>query len=128
MRIPLSKFKKLQLRPKIKVFQLLLLATAFVLSPMEVFSQQKTVSGQITDDTGASLPGANVLIKGTTDGTVTDIEGNYSLNAAAEDILVISSVGFVSQEILVGNQSTISPVMATDVQQLEELVVTGYSQ
>ena len=88
---------------------------------------QQTVAGKVTESiTGAGLPGVNVLIKGTTTGAVSDAEGNYSLSAASSDVLVFSSVGYVSQEITVGSQSTININLSEDIQSLEQIVVTGY--
>ncbi len=88
---------------------------------------QQTVSGQITDDNNDPIPGVNVIIQGTTAGTVTDAFGNYSISASSNDVLVFSFVGYVTQEIQVGNQTTINVTLATDVQQLQEVVVTGYT-
>ena len=86
------------------------------------------VSGTVTSasDEGG-LPGVNVLVKGTTQGTVTDIEGSYSINVPNEDdILVFSSIGYVSQEVPVNGQTTINLSMEEDVQSLDEIVVIGY--
>ncbi|MGD1890382.1 MAG: SusC/RagA family TonB-linked outer membrane protein [Cyclobacteriaceae bacterium] len=86
-----------------------------------------TVSGTVTSpNDNEGLPGVNVLVKGTTQGTVTDIEGKYSINAEENDILVFSSIGFVSQEVPVDGRSTINITMTEDVQALEEIVVIGY--
>ncbi|GJM29612.1 MAG: SusC/RagA family TonB-linked outer membrane protein [Cyclobacteriaceae bacterium] len=90
---------------------------------------QNVVTGKITDtNSGEGLPGANVLIKGTTNGTVTDVDGNFSLNATSEEVLVISSVGYITQEIPVGAQTSINVTMSEDLTQLEELVVIGYGE
>ncbi|MEM6841316.1 MAG: TonB-dependent receptor [Bacteroidota bacterium] len=108
-------------------FLSLLLLLSFMASS-GLFAQSRAVTGQITaDEDGESLPGVNILIKGTTTGTVTDIDGNYRITAPSpETILVFSSVGFVSEEITVGNQSTINMVLSSDVQSLSEVVVIGY--
>jgi len=88
---------------------------------------QNVITGTITDAvTGEGLPGVNILIKGTTTGTVTDFEGNYSLEAGEAETLVISSVGYLSQEIAVGNKSVIDIRLDEDIQALDEIVVTGY--
>lgn len=88
---------------------------------------QQTITGKVTDgSTGDGLPGVNVLVKGTTTGAVTDIEGSYSLSAASTNVLVFSSVGYLSQEVTVGSQSTISITLSEDIQSLEEIVVIGY--
>ena len=89
---------------------------------------QTSVSGQVTDaDENSTLPGVNVLVKGTTLGTVTDIDGNYQISAPdGEATLVFSSVGYASQEVPVGNQTTVNVALEPDVQSLEEVVVTSF--
>jgi len=88
---------------------------------------QQQVSGKVTDDTGEALPGVNVLIEGTSKGTVTDIDGNYSIALEAyENVLVFSFVGFVTQRIDVGTRSTVNVAMEEDIASLEEVVVIGY--
>ncbi len=88
---------------------------------------QSTITGTVTDDLGGPLPGANVLVKGTTNGTQTDFDGNYTITASADAILVFSYIGFARQEVPVNGQSTINVQMAEDASQLAEVVVTGYS-
>ena len=87
-----------------------------------------TVTGKITSAEDATgLPGVNVIVKGTVQGTVTDIEGNYNIEVAdASTVLTFSSVGFVTQEIVVGSQSVIDILLITDLTALEEIVVIGY--
>ncbi len=90
-------------------------------------AQSKSVSGKVIDDTGSSLPGVNVLEKGTSNGTVTDAEGVFRLSvASSESILVFSFVGMVSQQVPVGNQSDISVSLVSDASTLSEIVVVGY--
>ena len=88
---------------------------------------QKTVSGVVTDNTQTPLIGVTVLVVGTATGTITDIDGNYSINVEDGATLSFSYTGFASQEIEVGNQSVIDVTMQEDVAQLSEVVVTGYS-
>ena len=97
-------------------------------NPTANFSSQiKNVSGRVTDSTGAPLPGVTVLIKGTTQGTVTDFDGNYSISdVPVNGTLVFSFVGMRTQEIVVGNQSMINVVMAEDAIGIEEVVAIGY--
>lgn len=90
------------------------------------FAQQKTITGTVTDDTGLPLPGANVIIKGTSTGTQSDFDGNYSINANVGQTLTFSYVGFDTKEVKVGNQNTIS-ISLNPGSALEEVVVTGYS-
>jgi TonB-linked SusC/RagA family outer membrane protein len=94
-----------------------------------VFAQRK-ISGQITDSgTGEALPGASVSLKGTTTGAISDVSGNYSINAPASGgTLVISFVGYISREIALGNQTVINVALESDAQALSEIVVTGYQQ
>src|SRR5690606_24689626 len=85
------------------------------------------VEGTVRDENGEGLPGVSVLIKGTQTGTVTDVEGKFSLQVeSATDVLVFSFVGFVSQEITVGNQTYFDITLETDIRSLDELVVVGY--
>ena len=84
------------------------------------------VSGKVIDETGEGLPGVSVLEKGTTNGTVTDIDGNYSLSVQSGAILVFSFVGYATQEIFVGDQSIIDISMESDIALLSEIVVVGY--
>lgn len=94
-----------------------------------VYAQGSLVSGTIKDaESGEPIPGVNVVAKGTTNGTVTDIDGKYSVNADSNTILVISYVGFETQEIAVGTRSTIDIDLGYDVSQLGEVVVIGYGE
>ncbi len=88
------------------------------------FAQEKTITGTVSDDSGP-LPGVSVVIKGTTTGTETDFDGNYSINAKAGDILVFSFVGMTAQEKVVGDANTINVVLIAD-NVLDEVVVTAY--
>jgi TonB-linked SusC/RagA family outer membrane protein len=89
--------------------------------------QPSSVSGNVTDDTGQPLPGVTVLVKGTTTGTVTDFDGNYSIsNVSDEAVLVFSFVGMITQEVAVQNQSEINIVMRPDAIGIEEVVAIGY--
>ncbi|TAH19531.1 MAG: TonB-dependent receptor [Cytophagales bacterium] len=102
----------------------------FLLAISSFAYAQKKVSGKISDgENGSALPGVTVLVKGTQTGTVSDSDGNYSISvpAGSSDILVFSFVGYISQEVAVGAQTTLNVSMATDVRALEEIVVTGYS-
>jgi iron complex outermembrane receptor protein len=91
-----------------------------------VSATQQVVTGSVSEDSGMSLPGVSVVVKGTTNGTVTDIDGKFNITVAdANSILVFSFVGMVTQEFKVGTQSVINVVMATDSEQMEEVVVTA---
>ncbi|MFT7120167.1 MAG: TonB-linked SusC/RagA family outer membrane protein [Neolewinella sp.] len=88
----------------------------------------QSVSGTVYDETGIGLVGATILVEGTTTGTVTDLDGNYSVNAASTDVLIISFTGYTTQRITVGNQSKIDISIEPDVAILDQIVVTGYQQ
>ena len=88
---------------------------------------QVTITGTVTDDTGSPLPGANVLEKGTTNGTQTDFDGNFTITAASDAVLVFSYIGFATQEVSVDGQTTLSVSMSEDFSQLSEVVVLGYA-
>ena len=96
--------------------------------PLEVIIQGIVITGKVTSAVdGESLPGVNIVIKGTSNGTISDIDGNFKLEVPDENsILVFSSVGFVTHEVVVGNQTEISIAMEQDVASLEEIVVIGY--
>ncbi len=90
-------------------------------------AQERTVTGRITDDNGEGLPGVNVIIQGTTNGTVTDIDGNYRISLPDGGTLVYSAVGFATQTIAPGARGVVDVQLDVDVQELTEVVVTGYS-
>jgi len=88
-----------------------------------------TVSGTVLDEASAPIPGVNVLVKGTTNGTTTDTNGKYSLEVEGESsILVFSFIGYTTQEVQVGSLSTIDVKLVQDVQSLQEVVVVGYGE
>ncbi len=88
---------------------------------------QSQVTGRVTDENAQGLPGVNVLIKGTTQGTVTDVNGEFRFTSISPDaVLVISFIGYVTQEIPVGGQTTINAKLQPDAQNLQEVVVVGY--
>ncbi len=104
-------------------FQLL---TCLMFTSFLAFSQQ-TVTGVVTNVQSDPLPGVNVVIKGTSQGTVTDVEGRYSIQASPSDALVFSYVGAASQEVGVGSQTRIDIKLLDDATAMEELVVVGYT-
>ena len=95
---------------------------------IEIVLQGSTITGKVTaDDSNEGLPGVNVLIKGTSQGTVSDINGDYVINVpSASTVLLFSSVGYITQEVTVGNQAVINLQMETDITALEEIIVVGY--
>lgn len=97
------------------------------LSIASVAYAQTTVSGTVTAPEEGALPGVNVLVQGTSTGTVTDLDGNYNVTLPeGSDVLVFSSIGYVTQEIQVNGRSTINVELQADVQSLSEVVVIGY--
>ena len=106
----------------------LFVVLSFVLSVLVIFAQNvKTIKGNVVDSKNESVPGVNVLIKGTTQGTVTDSNGNYTLSNIPENaILQFSFVGMKMQEINVGNQTTLNVILADQSIGLEEVVSIGY--
>lgn len=106
--------------------RLFIVALCMMMSSV-VFGQQAKVSGTITDATdGSPLPGVNVQIKGTLIGAVSDGNGGYTISAKPTDVLIFSFIGYLPQEITVGNQQVINVSMKQNVQALEEVVVIGY--
>lgn len=86
------------------------------------------VTGTIRDEQGELLPGVSLLVKGKNTGTVTDFDGNYKLQTNANDVIIVSYVGFETVEIDVANRTTIDIILISDVKQLAEVVVVGYGQ
>ncbi|WP_373787271.1 SusC/RagA family TonB-linked outer membrane protein, partial [Bacteroides heparinolyticus] len=87
---------------------------------------QIVVKGTVKDSQGEPLPGASVQVKGSTVGTITNIEGNFNINAKSRDILVVSFIGMRTEEVKVGGQSFITITLKDDVASLDEVVVVGY--
>lgn len=99
---------------------------ALLLIGVQAFAQS-AVSGKVTDEAGEPCVGANVLIKGTTTGTMTDLDGNYSLTDIRKGaILVFSSIGYTSQEVRLGSSSVVNVVLKSDADFLNEVVIVGY--
>jgi TonB-dependent starch-binding outer membrane protein SusC len=94
-----------------------------------VSGQTRRISGKVTsNEDGEGLPGVNVVEKGTSNGTVTSLNGEYSLEVSEGAVLMFSSVGYIREEVPVSNRSVIDLVMISDVRQLQELVVVGYGE
>lgn len=89
-------------------------------------NKPRKITGTITDDNGDPIIGANIMVKNTSNGTITDIDGNYSLEACGEDILRITYIGYLAQDIRVGNNNKVNIRLKEDAQTLEEIVVVGY--
>ncbi|MCC8170292.1 MAG: SusC/RagA family TonB-linked outer membrane protein [Parabacteroides sp.] len=100
-------------------------ATNIVVVPADGEQKVKTVIGKVTDSAGEPVVGANVVEKGTTNGTITDMNGNYSLEVSG-NTLTVSYIGYAPQDITVGNKARIDVRMMEDMQRIDEVVVVGY--
>jgi len=91
------------------------------------FAQESTVTGTVSSDAEGPIPGVNIVIQGTTTGAVTDVDGNFTITVPGPDaVLVFTSIGYASQNITVGNQTSINVNLVEDVMALDEIVVIGY--
>ncbi|MBA0883606.1 SusC/RagA family TonB-linked outer membrane protein [Flavobacterium undicola] len=99
---------------------------SIMLTGMTAFAQTTTITGTVKDNTGMPVPGANVLIKNTSNGIQTDFDGKFAIKAKPEDILVVSFIGMKTIEVKVGNQSSINIKLEEEGNKLEEVVVVGY--
>jgi TonB-dependent starch-binding outer membrane protein SusC len=108
--------------------KVLLLGLMLLFASAAAFAQARVVTGTVTSgDDGLPLPGASVVVKGTTIGTATDLDGKFSLNVPqGSNVLVVSFTGFTSQEASVGNRSVVDVVLQADIASLGEVIVTGY--
>jgi TonB-linked SusC/RagA family outer membrane protein len=124
--------RKFSLNKKVKESGMLnrmkhLLVLLLLLCTTAAFAQNVTVTGKVTDDTGEALIGVNVTVKRTTIGNITDLNGGYTLEIPGnQSVLVFSYVGYVTQEITVGNQRRIDVTLLDDSRALDEVVVVGY--
>ncbi|MBT1710939.1 SusC/RagA family TonB-linked outer membrane protein [Fulvivirgaceae bacterium PWU5] len=109
---------------------LVCLTAMFALASSAVWAQERTVTGRITSaEDGSPLPGVNVVLKGTTNGTVTDVSGAYTLKVPAEGgVLIFTFIGLTSQEMEIGNRASVDVAMTQDTQQLSEVVVTALGE
>ncbi|TVZ57844.1 TonB-linked SusC/RagA family outer membrane protein [Flavobacteriaceae bacterium MAR_2010_105] len=111
------------MKTRLKLLLLLLFATS------SIYAQVVTVKGVVTSaDDGLPLPGANVIILGTSRGTSTDFDGNYSISVNAGEVLEFSSLGFRTITVTVSNQTTINIALETDIASLDEIVIIGYGE
>ena len=105
------------------IFRSLFLLAAFLLSTNLIFAQN-IISGTVADGEGNPLPGVSIVEKGTSNGTVSDFDGNFQLNVDDAATIVFSYIGYITQEV--GASATMNVVMEEDVSKLEEVVVVGY--
>lgn len=109
-----------------KTFSILMFMLILFSSSSQAWSQGRALSGIVTDTNKDPLIGVSIAIKGTTTGTMTDVDGKFTIQAEPAANLVISYIGFVTQEIVVGNQTSLSIELKEDAQQLDEVVVVGF--
>ncbi len=113
---------------KLTFLKKVMMSLIISMSCLAVYAQT-TVSGTVTDDTGEPLIGVSIMVKGTTNGSITDFDGNFALsNVSAKDVLVFSYIGYGTKEITIGNQKVLKVVMSEDTKALDEVVVVGYGQ
>ena len=107
---------------------LLLVCVTLLFFMGQAFGQERVVSGKVTSqDDGSAIPGVNVQVKGTSSGTATDADGNYSVSVPGDNaVLIFSFIGYQTAEVNVGTRSTVDVQIATDITQLTEVVVVGY--
>ena len=103
-----------------------LMLSLIMLLPLSLLAQEIKVQGVVKDQTGEAVIGATVMQKGTSNGTVTDFDGNFSLSVPAEATLTISYIGFATQDVAVGGKTEFQIVLKDDSQILSEVVVIGY--
>jgi TonB-dependent starch-binding outer membrane protein SusC len=109
-----------------KIRYLLILCLYFV-HLTGAYAQVRNVNGTVTSDAGEGLPGVNIQIKGTSQGTISDINGQFSLSVPANaEALIFSFVGYMAQEVAIGNRTSFNVTLVTDLKSLEEIVVVGY--
>lgn len=103
---------------------------AYILVFSEVAAQERSISGKVTSvEDGSTLPGVNVVLRGTTAGTVTDIDGNYTLSIPSTGgVLVFSFIGLATEEVEIGVRSVVDVAMTADIKQLNEVVIVGYGE
>ena len=110
------------------LYQCLILAALTFMVNAVAIGQQQMVTGTVADEQGNPMPGVNILVKGTSTGTTTDVDGNYAIQVPSGDpVLVISFVGYATNEVAVDSRSVVNVSMSPDVMTLSELVVTGYT-
>ena len=112
---------KLYVRGAAIPFMLLL----FLLIPFSAFAQSIQLKGTVTDSTGEPIIGASIIEKGTTNGLITDYDGNFTITVPAQGTIVVSYVGYKTEEIAVNNRTNMKVVLKEDALMLEETVVIG---
>ena len=110
----------------IRIVHLVIVVSFLMVTPRHVYAQDKKISGKISNEHGELIIGATVAIRGTPKGTVTNLEGVFSLSASDDAVLDITCLGYLSQEVTVGHQTFIHVILKEDIKTLDEFVVVGY--
>ncbi len=108
-----------------KLYRFLFFLMMFISTSQLLFAQAQTITGLVSDETGAGLPGVNIHIKGTTQGTTTDLNGNYTMQASKGDVLVFSFIGYDTREVTVSGPK-VNVTLKSSVSKLNEVVVTAF--
>ena len=125
--LPPSEINHLRCLYQKKLCSFALMAVIWCFSSVQLHAQQRTITGKVISENNEGLPGVTVLVKGTTNGTSTDPDGGFSLNVPdGSGTLVVSFIGYVTQEVPINNRSSINISLAPDAKALEEVVVVGY--
>lgn len=112
---------------KFRVFERIVLIVALLLTHHMVFAQSSKLTGTILDDEGITVPGANIIVKGTSIGTVTDVNGNFSLEVPeGEETIIVSFIGYVNQEVQLKGRTKLVVVLLPDTKVIEDVVVVGF--
>ena len=111
-----------------KIYRVFGVAVLLLGALVQTYAQRKEITGTVKDGAGMPLPGVNIVLKGTTTGTSTDKDGIFQMQADADQILMVSFIGYKSQEVLVGNQTSFNIVLEDDLTTLSEVIVVGYGE
>ena len=109
-----------------KVHSVCIFLMLLLIVPFGAFAQQGMITGQVVDEKGESIIGATVQVKGTSDGTITDFDGNFSLKGKVGNTLVVSYVGYSTQDVKISKMTGNRIVLKEDTEVLDEVVVVGY--
>ena len=108
--------------------RLAVLTLLIAMSAGDLQAQQRKVSGKVVLEDGEAVPGVSIFVKGTSTGTVTDSNGNYTVTVSESDVLIFSFIGLITQEETVGSRAVIDVTLQEDIQSLDEIVVVGYGE
>lgn len=99
---------------------------SMLLITVSAYAQNRVITGKIVDNNGEPVAGANVIIKGTSEGTMSDIDGNFTLSVPNKAVLHVSFIGYIEQEVAVAGKNTLNILLKEDNKMLEEVVAIGY--